>query len=49
MKHIRQISVTPAPAFEVQPNALLRVLEFVLQRVVVTQLQDKKAQKAAES
>ena len=47
MKHIRRISVMPAPAFEVQPNALLRVLEVLLQRVVVAQLQQKKEEKAA--
>ncbi|NUM52661.1 MAG: hypothetical protein HUU46_03355 [Candidatus Hydrogenedentes bacterium] len=47
MKHIRRISVTPAPAFEVQPNLFLRLLELLLQRVVVAQLQEKKEQKAA--
>ena len=48
MKHIHRISVLPAPAFEVQPNLFVRFLEILLQRVVVAQLQEKKAQKAAE-
>ena len=47
MKHVRQISVVPAPAFEVQPNALLRVLGFLLQQVLVPQMQQKKEQKTA--
>jgi hypothetical protein len=47
VKHIRQISVTPALAFEVQPSIFLRVLEFVLQNVLVAQLQEKKGEKAA--
>ena len=46
MKHIRQITIGPALAFEVQPNAFLRLLEFVFQRVVVPQLQGKKEEKA---
>ena len=47
MKHINRITILPAPAFEVQPNLFVRFLEIVLQRVVVAQLQEKKAQKAA--
>ncbi|MBX7257375.1 MAG: hypothetical protein K1Y02_13510 [Candidatus Hydrogenedentes bacterium] len=42
MRHIRQISAVPASAFEVQPSIFLRVLDLVLQRVVIAQLQQKK-------
>lgn len=42
VRHIRQISAVPASAFEVQPSIFLRVLDLVLQRVVIAQLQQKK-------
>ena len=41
------MSVMPAPAFEVQPNAFVRVLGILLQRVLVPQMQQKKEEKAA--
>lgn len=44
MKHVRQISAMPAPAFlEVQPNLLLRVLDVFFQQVVIKKIGEKNA------
>lgn len=48
VKHIQRISTVPAPAFEVQPSLFLRILDIVLQRVVIAQLQEKKANGASK-
>jgi hypothetical protein len=44
VKHVRNISAMPAPAFlEVQPNLLLRFLDVVFQQVVIKKIQEKNA------
>lgn len=43
MKHIRQISALPAPAFEVQPNLFLRLVDVLFQHIVLPLIGKDKA------
>ena len=43
MKHVRHIGAMPAPAFEVQPNLLLRVLDVFFQQVAIKKFGEKNA------
>ena len=42
-KHVRHIGAMPAPAFEVQPNLLLRVLDVFFQQVAIKKFGEQNA------